>query len=154
MIVGLLGFGLNPPEQHLYLANEFGSWLGKQGGTMVCGGFQGTLATGISSCMQNGGFARLILEKDRVLQVPSEWQSLVQYVDDSSMKHQHIAENVSAVIAIGGGPGSLKLMQKAVSSGKKAFVVEGLGNTYEVLSETKVLSLPSIIQQLGDGLGD
>lgn len=154
MIVGLLGYGLNPPEQHLLLANQFGTWLGKQGGTVVCGGFNGTLASGISSCLHNGGFARLIVEKNRVLQVPSKWQSLIQSADDSSVKYQQIAENVSAVIAIGGGPGSLKLIQKAVSLGKKAFVVEGLGNTYEVVSETKVLSLPLIIQQLANGLSD
>jgi predicted Rossmann-fold nucleotide-binding protein len=154
LIVGLLGYGLNPPEEHLSLAIEFGSWLGKQGGTIVCGGFQGTLAAGISACIQNGGFARIILEKDRVLQVPSEWQSFVQPEDDSSMKHQHIAENVSAVIAIGGGPGSLKLMQKAVSSGKKAFIVEGLVDTYDELSELEVFPLASIIQQLNNGLNN
>ena len=154
MIVGLVGYGLNPPEKHESLAIEFGSWLGKQGGTLVCGGFQGTLAAGVSSCLAHGGTAKLILEKNRTADVPEKWQKLIYSVDDSSLKHQHIAKLTSALIAIGGGPGSLKLMQKAISSGKEAYVVKGLVDTYDGLMNTNVLSLPLIIQQLNNGLND
>jgi len=148
LIIGLLGYGLNPPTEHLEYAKQLGLWVGSQNGVLVCGGFQGTLEAGLETCLQQGGSIELYLEKDRVADVPNEWHYFTNIVSDTDEKHQQIAERIDIAVAIGGGKGSRKLIERSILAGREAFIADGLTSTYEGLKSAYTLPFESILQEL------
>lgn len=150
MIIALLGFGVDAPAEHIALAKQLGAFIGERKGTLICGGFQGTLAAGASSCLTQGGRIQLIIEQNRLEAVPIPFKPYVHPVANTLLKHQFIASKADVCIAIGGGSGSLNLMLKVLSVGKKAIVIPHLTDTYNELDEVAFLPLNTIFQEIDD----
>jgi len=150
--IALLGYGIDAPEEHLTLAQHIGEWAGKQHYSLACGGFKGTLAAGLNSTIKAGGDGIVILEEDRLSDVPNSSSFNVLPAIDTSSKHKAPAQKCDAAIAIGGGPGSLALAKRIVELEKPLLVISGTDSHCEKLiglrSHVKLVRSTSAIQEL------
>ena len=144
MTVALLGYGINPPEEHLSVAREIGAYLGGVGSSIVCGGYQGTLAAALNLCATAGGKADVVLEAHRITKdIPKHYQ--VTAVPNTEVKHQTIALRADVAIAIGGGPGSLRLAERVLKAGKTVFVCEfAQGDCSQLLGKQSVIGFSDL----------
>jgi hypothetical protein len=151
MTFALLGYGINPPEEHVSLAREIGMYLGSKGSNLVCGGYQGTLEAGLNACATAGGKADVVLEAHRITtDVTIHYK--VTVVPNTEEKHQTIALHADIAIAIGGGPGSLRLAERVLQADKTVFVCEfAQGDCLPLLGKQGVIGfsdLSSFLQHL------
>ncbi len=151
MTIALIGYGINPPTVHLALAKELGLALGERKHTLLCGGYQGTLEAGLAACLAKGGKADVALEESRVSEATHS-SFRITSVTTTKEKHALIAKNTDAAIAIGGGPGSLKLANTILQKGKPLFIWEDLTESYNTLMEEPgvfpVSDFTTLFQQL------
>lgn len=98
-------------------AREVGALLAERGATLICGGLGGAMAAAAAGARQNGGVVVGILPGDDPAEAGPDVQ-IALATGLGEMRNCLIARSASAMIAIGGGVGTLSEIAFALVLGK------------------------------------
>lgn len=116
LVIAVCGTGFGSPETD-ELAEEVGSLLARAGAAIVCGGDTGVMEAACRGAKRSGGTTIGILPGD-------DRSAANRYVDVAiatgmgEMRNALIVRSADAVIAIGGGPGTLSEIAFALKIGR------------------------------------
>ncbi len=121
--IAVIGSGRASPVE-LKIAEKVGAEIAQAGHILVCGGLGGVMEAAARGAKSKGGLTLGIL--------PGESKSEAnKYIDIwvvSAMSHARnaiIARTADALIAVGGGPGTLSEIALGLKIGKPVIVIEG-----------------------------
>ncbi|MFZ0169444.1 MAG: TIGR00725 family protein [Candidatus Dormiibacterota bacterium] len=106
-----------PRDQDLSAAREVGALLAERGATLICGGLGGAMAAAAAGARENGGVVVGILPGDDPAEAGPDVE-IALATGLGEMRNCLIARSASAMIAIGGGVGTLSEIAFALVLGK------------------------------------
>jgi uncharacterized protein (TIGR00725 family) len=114
MIIGVIGDSSCPPEEDK-LAESVGELLAQRGATIVCGGLGGVMEAVCRGAKSKGGLTVGILPgKNSSLANP--WVDIPVVTGIGEARNVAVVKSAQAVIAIGGGYGTLSEIAYALKS--------------------------------------
>jgi len=124
--VAILGFANQIDENQISLTEETASKLVALGYGVAVGNLTGTFYHALRTAKKCGGATLGIIEKE-LCELESQDCDVLQVVSSQEIKHREIASRCIAGIVIGGGFGTLKLIQRFLDRNKKMVAIEGSG---------------------------
>lgn len=106
-----------PRDQDLLAAREVGALLAERGAALICGGLGGAMAAAAAGARENGGVVVGILPGDDPAEAGPDVE-IALATGLGEMRNCLIARSASAMIAIGGGVGTLSEIAFALVLGK------------------------------------
>ncbi|MGA8426777.1 MAG: TIGR00725 family protein [Candidatus Dormiibacterota bacterium] len=106
-----------PRDQDLVAAREVGALIAARGATLICGGLGGAMAAAAAGARENGGVVVGILPGDDPDGAGPDVE-IALATGLGEMRNCLIARSAAAVIAIGGGVGTLSEIAFALVLGK------------------------------------
>ena len=106
-----------PRDQDLLAAREVGALLAERGATLICGGLGGAMAAAAAGARENGGVVVGILPGDDPAEAGPDVE-IALATGLGEMRNCLIARSASAMIASGGGVGTLSEIAFALVLGK------------------------------------
>jgi uncharacterized protein (TIGR00725 family) len=114
MIIGVIGDSSCPPEE-ARLAESVGELLAQRGATIVCGGLGGVMEAVCRGAKSKGGLTVGILPGEDP-SMANPWVDVPVVTDLGEAKNVAVVKSAQAVIAIGGGYGTLSEIAYALKS--------------------------------------
>lgn len=124
--VAILGFAKQINERQAHLVEDVVEKLTAVGYGVGVGNVTGIFDQALKSTKAFGGTTMGIIEKSLSKQEHQDCDILL-LVSSQETKHQAISERCIAGIVIGGGPGTLKLIQHFLDLNKKIAAIDGSG---------------------------
>lgn len=128
--IGVLGFGTDVPRKNLLFAKQTGDLLAEAGWGILTGNTGGTFRAACSAALENGGLAKLIYSREDITGDDSLWPLKIE-VSTPEEKHQRMSQIMKAAIVIGGGAGTLQIIELLVKNGKTIIYLTGTGGITE-----------------------
>lgn len=95
-------------DEALALAESVGRRLGTAGAVLICGGRSGVMAAAARGCREAGGLTLGILPgEDAAASPPNEWIDVPVFTGAGQGRNLAVVLSADAVIAVGGGWGTL-----------------------------------------------
>lgn len=145
--IALLGFAETPAAGNLILAVQLGRSLAQRGWTLAVGNTQGTFAYALMEASSNRGQTLAVLERNRPL-IANRHLQHVTFADSQDQKHEYIADTADAGVIIGGGHGSLKLIQQFIKRDKPLCAISRSGGIVDSELPRQVTLYQEIYQAL------
>jgi len=114
MIIGVIGDSSCPPEE-AKLAESVGELLAQQGATIVCGGLGGVMEAVCRGAKSKGGLTVGILP-GKNSSTANPWVDIPVVTGLGEARNVVVAKSAQAIIAIGGGYGTLSEIAYALKS--------------------------------------
>jgi uncharacterized protein (TIGR00725 family) len=114
MIIGVIGDSSCPPEE-AKLAESVGELLAQQGATIVCGGLGGVMEAVCRGAKSKGGLTVGILP-GKNSSMANSWVDIPVVTGIGEARNVAVVKSAQAVIAIGGGYGTLSEIAYALKS--------------------------------------
>ncbi|MEI6820768.1 MAG: hypothetical protein WCL51_02455 [Bacteroidota bacterium] len=124
--IAIGGWGINCPEKNLILANETGSLLASYCYIVCVGGLTGTFHEALKGAKDKGGQTKAFIDA-KPDNLSNTYCDEIEIIEDQSTKHIRIARYCDAIILIGGGEGSLKLIDRFLFLNKPVIVINETG---------------------------
>ncbi|MCG8414838.1 MAG: hypothetical protein MI746_11525 [Pseudomonadales bacterium] len=124
--IAILGFAKQVNERQALLAEEAARKLSESGHGVGVGNVTGTFSHALKSAKENKGLTMAIIEqtlRDRNL---SDCD-ILQIVSTQRAKHEALAKQCSGALVIGGGTGTLKLIEQFLRNGKRVVAIADSG---------------------------
>ena len=146
--VAILGFANQVNEQQAYLAKDVARKLTALGYGVGVGNLSGMFNQALKSTKSCGGATMAIIEKDVGKQEHQDCDILL-VSSSQETKHQALSTRCIGGIVIGGGPGTLKLIQHFLDRNKKIIAIDGSGGVVPSELAKGVILSHSVDQALG-----
>ena len=114
MIIGVIGDSSCPPEE-AKLAESVGELLAQRGATIVCGGLGGVMEAVCRGAKSKGGLTIGILPGENS-SMANPWVDIPVVTGLGEARNVTVVKSAQAVIAIGGGYGTLSEIAYALKS--------------------------------------
>jgi uncharacterized protein (TIGR00725 family) len=114
MIIGVIGDSSCPPEE-AKLAESVGELLAQRGATIVCGGLGGVMEAACRGAKSEGGLTVGILP-GKNSNMANPWVDIPVVTGIGEARNVAVVKSAQAVIAIGGGYGTLSEIAYALKS--------------------------------------
>ena len=114
MIIGVIGDSSCPPEE-AKLAESVGELLAQRGATIVCGGLGGVMEAACRGAKSKGGLTVGILP-GKNSNMANPWVDIPVVTGIGEARNVVVAKSAQAIIAIGGGYGTLSEIAYALKS--------------------------------------
>lgn len=123
-VVAVIGSSQATTEQ-LRLARRIGRLLAGSGVTVVTGGRGGVMEAASQGASQAGGLTVGILPgSDEAETPPNRFVQIAVYTGLSEARNAVVVKSAGAVVAIGGGPGTLSEIGLALASGRPVILLD------------------------------
>ena len=146
--VAILGFANQVNEQQAYLAKDVARKLTALGYGVGVGNLSGMFDQALKSTKSCGGATMAIIEKDVGKQEHRDCDLLLASSSQDT-KHQALSTKCIGGIVIGGGPGTLKLIQHFLDRNKQIIAIDGSGGIVPLELAAEVILSHSVDQALG-----
>jgi predicted Rossmann-fold nucleotide-binding protein len=146
--VAILGFATQVNERQAYLAKDVARKLTALGYGVGVGNLSGMFDQALKSTKSCGGATMAIIEKD-VGQQEHQHCDILLVSPSQDTKHQALSTRCIGGIVIGGGPGTLKLIQHFLGRNKKIIAIDGSGGIVPSELAAEVILSDSVDQALG-----
>ena len=124
--VAILGFANQINQRQTCLAKDLAEKLTTLGFGVGVGNLSGIFQQALKSTKACGGATMAIIEKDLSKQEHKDCDILL-ISSSQKTKHQALSTRCIGGIVIGGGPGTLKLIQHFLDRNKKIIAIDGSG---------------------------
>lgn len=131
------GYGLHCNEDLLAVAKKFGFICKTLHLELFAGGYQGVFEAAMIANNQN----TLVLEKERVDDVPNQFPARIISVASTPEKHIELAQRADCAFVLGGGQGSTKVVEAFIQSNKPVFVFKNTGGAADQLSGETIFEI-------------
>jgi hypothetical protein len=122
-IIGVMGGSVCTPEEYA-LARTVGAMVAARGFVLLCGGGGGVMEAAARGAKEAGGLTLGVLPgSDARESPPNPYLDLAVFTGLSDARNAVNVKSSEAVIAIGGGPGTLSEIGLALRNGKPVFAL-------------------------------
>ena len=121
--IAILGFAHRCPERNKAIALKTGQKIASLGFGIAAGNFFGTPKHAFKGAKQNQGLTLAIIEQAQHF-CGHQYCDILEIVPTVSIKHNMLAELCCGAIVIGGGSGTLKLVQHFLAQKKPVVVIK------------------------------
>ena len=146
--VAILGFANQINQRQTCLAKDLAEKLTTLGFGVGVGNLSGIFQQALKSTKACGGATMAIIEKDLSKQEHKDCDILL-ISSSQKTKHQALSTRCIGGIVIGGGPGTLKLIQHFLDRNKKIIAIDGSGGIVPSELVEGVILSHSVDQALG-----
>lgn len=138
------GFGLHCSPELLQLASELGTACNLYSVHLFAGGYQGVFESALLCNKLNS----LILEEERLHLVPKGFPAEIIATKTTTQKHQLLAQKADCVFVLGGGKGTLKVVDAFQKLKKSIYVFVGSGGCAEQLKGEKIIQSSASAEEI------
>ena len=124
--VAVLGFAQECTDHNQLLAQDVGTILAKRGYGVAAGNLTSTFYYAFKAAKAAGGSTYGIIEA-ALAELETQYCDELKIVDDVDVKHRYIAEYCIGAIVIGGGNGTLSVIDKFLQFNRPVVAIEGSG---------------------------
>lgn len=124
--IAIVGFANNPETGNRLLAAQFAQAAALRHWSITAGNTRGTMAVGLEHAKNLNAETTVVIERNHPI-INGRSITNVIYADDHSQKHEIIAQISDAALVIGGGYGSLRLVNALLLYKKPVFALRGSG---------------------------
>jgi hypothetical protein len=122
-IIGVMGGSACTPEEYA-LARTVGAMVAARGFVLLCGGGGGVMEAAARGAKEAGGLTLGVLPgSDARESPPNPYLDLAVFTGLSDARNAVNVKSSEAVIAVGGGPGTLSEIGLALRNGKPVFAL-------------------------------
>lgn len=118
LFAAIIGYGYDCPEENLEMAEKLGRVCAERGYSLCAGGFIGTFEAAFRGAKAGGGNTLLCLD-GASNKIDTRFIDTVELFQTTDEKHKRLSELVELTFVIGGGSGSLKLLERIHGVDKK-----------------------------------
>lgn len=141
--IAILGFAKEIDENQATLAKVAAEKISDLGFGVSVGSISGTCDCALRSAKRNGGITKAIVEQNLENKQHHDCD-ILQVVATQDEKHSALADQCSGALVIGGGHGTLKLINRFLKQRKKIAALEGSGGIVPNELDSRVVLSNSI----------
>jgi len=150
--IAILGFTQTPPERNEAMAFKAGQELASLGFGIAAGNLFGTLKQAFNGAKQNRGITLAIIEQAQIFYGHQNCD-ILEIVPSIKMKHAMIADLCCGALVIGGGSGTLKVVQQFLARDKPVVAIENTsGITNNELRQTTLSTKVKLYPDLNSAI--
>ena len=135
--IAVLGYGENCSAENLDRAFQAGRNIVMQGYAVCAGNVAGTFRFAFEGAKSMAGNTMAILDKSYT-EADISLCDTIFYADDAAHKHRMIAQQASAAIVIGGGAGTMQLIDRLLAENKLVAAIRNSGGVADSQPDRRV----------------